>query len=95
MNIPALKDVIIEKIEKVGERTGIYVTVPRKPHPCPTCGMTTEKIHDYRMQKVKHLKWFEQLTVLFYKHCRYACDCGKRFSESTPFVDMYQRFMKE
>ncbi len=95
MNIPGLKDVIIEKIEKVGERTAIYVTLPRKPHPCPACGRTTEKIHDYRMQKVKHLKWFERLTVLFYKRRRYACDCGKRFSESTPFVDRYQRFTKE
>ncbi len=95
VNIPRLKDVIIEKIEEVGERTAIYVTLPRKPHPCPPCGRTTEKIHDYRMQKVKHLKWFERLTVLFCKRRRYACDYGKRFSESTPFVDRYQRFTKE
>ena len=87
MKIPGLKDVLIEKIEEVGESTALYVSLPRKPHPCPTCGRKTEKIHDYRMQKVKHLKWFERLTVLFYKRRRYACACGKRFSETSPFVD--------
>ncbi len=92
MNIPELKDVIIKKIEEVGERTAIYVTLPRKPHPCPTCGRTTEKIPDYRMQKVNHLKWFERLTVFFYKRLRSECDCEKR---SSSFVDKYQRVTKE
>ena len=26
---------------------------------------------------------------------RYACACGKRFSEKSPFVDKYQRYTKE
>ncbi len=77
VNIPGLKDVIIENIEEVGERTAFYVTLPRKPHPCPTCGRKAEKIHDYRMQKVKQLKWFERLTVVCYKRRRYACEYGK------------------
>ncbi len=47
------------------------------------------------MQKVKLLKRFEGLTVLFYKRCRVAGDCGKRFSEASPFCDRYQRFTKE
>ncbi|MBD8006522.1 transposase family protein [Bacillus norwichensis] len=28
------------------------------------------KIHDYRAQKIKHLKWFGRLTYLFYKKRR-------------------------
>jgi transposase len=65
MNIPGLKGVNIEKIEEVGERTALHVSLPRQPHKCPTCGAMTTKIHDYRIQKIKHLKWFERLTVLF------------------------------
>ncbi|MGE7911703.1 helix-turn-helix domain-containing protein [Lysinibacillus xylanilyticus] len=33
--------------------------------------------------------------MLFYKHRRYVCICGKRFSEKSPFVDKYQRYSKE
>ncbi|MBM7610711.1 transposase [Lysinibacillus composti] len=95
MNIPGLKDVTIHKVEEVGERIAIYVSLPKKVHQCPVCKKKTSKIHDYRIQKIKHLKWFERLTILFYKRRRYVCECGKRFSEKSPFVDKYQRFSKE
>lgn len=35
------------------------------------------------------------MTVLFYKHRRYACSCGKRFAEKASFIERYQRFIKE
>ncbi len=89
MNIPGLKDVRIEKIEEIGERIALYVSLPKRPHQCPSCGEMTSKIHDYRMQKIKHLKWFERLTILFYKRRRYTCVCGNRFSEKAPFVEKY------
>ncbi|VDG98119.1 Transposase and inactivated derivatives [Lysinibacillus sphaericus] len=95
MNIPGLKGVEVNKIEEVGDRIALYVSLPLKPHSCPTCGTLTKKIHDYRIQKIKHLKWFERLSVLFYKRRRYVCPCGKRFSEKSPFVDKYQRYSKE
>ena len=95
MNIPGLKDVIIDQIEEQKERIVLYISLPRKEHTCPACGRKTSKVHDYRMQKIKHLKWFERLTILFYKRRRYACTCGKRFSENTTFIDRYQRFSKE
>ena len=95
MNIPGLKGVQIEKIEEIGERTALHVSPPKQPHKCPGCGEITTKIHDYRIQKIKHLKWFERLTVLFYMRRRYTCACGKRFSEKSPFVDKYQRYTKE
>lgn len=95
MNIPGLKDVIIDQIEEQKERIVLYISLPRKEHTCPACGQKTSKVHDYRMQKIKHLKWFERLTILFYKRRRYACTCGKRFSENATFIDRYQRFSKE
>ncbi|WP_406564912.1 transposase family protein [Bacillus alkalisoli] len=30
-------------------------------------------MHDYRMQKIKHLKIFERHTLLFYRRRRYGC----------------------
>ncbi len=95
MNIPGLKEAIVEKTEEVDDRIALHISLPRKPHTCPKCGEKTTKVHDYRIQKIKHLKWFERLTVLFYKRRRYACTCGKRFSEVSPFVDRYQRHSKE
>lgn len=73
----------------------IHLEMPRKPYACPSCGEMTEKIHDYRLQKVKHLKWFERRTTLFYKRRRYVCACGKRFAEKATFLARYQRFSKE
>lgn len=73
----------------------MYVQLPKCTHQCPVCKKETSKIHDYRIQKINHLKWFERLTILFYKLRRYVCNCGERFSEKSPFVDKYQRYSKE
>ena len=70
MDIPGLKGVIIENCEQLQERMVLHVSMPKKEHICPACGMKTNKVHDYRMQKIKHLKWFERLTILFYKRRR-------------------------
>nr|WP_170112927.1 helix-turn-helix domain-containing protein [Kurthia sibirica] len=32
---------------------------------------------------------------MYYKHRRYVCSCGKRFSEKTSFIERDQRFSKE
>lgn len=95
MNVPGLKGVTIHKVEEKGERIALHVSLPKKAHNCPNCHQVTSKVHDYRIQKNKHLKWFEPLTILFYKRRRYSCPCGKRFSEKPPFVDRYQRFSRE
>ena len=95
MDFPGLKGVNIDKLEQIEERIVLHVSLPKQVHICPSCGSKTVKIHDYRLQKIKHLKWFERLTTLFYKRRRYVCACGKRFSEKNPFVERYQRFSKE
>ena len=91
ISFPGFKDVLVEKVEQVGEIIRIYIEMERKKHRCPNCGCKTDRIHDYRVQKVNHLKWFERKTQLFYRRRRYACACGKRFSETNPFVERYQR----
>lgn len=79
----------------MGDRIALYVQMPKCTHPCPVCKKETSKVHDNRIQKINHLKWFERLTILFYKRRRYVCHCGKRFAEKLPFVDKYQRYSKE
>lgn len=95
IKIPGLEDVWITKVEKMEDRIALHVEMAVKVHKCPSCGERTKKIHDYRIQKIKHLKWFERLTYLFYKKRRYACSCGKRFAEDNPFVHRYQRLSIE
>jgi transposase len=91
MKIPGLEEAVVTKVEETGDAIRIYVEMERKAHRCPRCNRRTSRVHDYRMQKIHHLKWFERATQLFYKRRRYVCDCGKRFSEKTRIVERYQR----
>lgn len=96
MNIPGLEDVIITKMEQVEDRVALHVELDVQAHRCPRCQEKTRRVHDYRFQKIKHLKWFERLTYLFYKKRRYVCGaCGKKFAERNSFIERYQRFSKE
>lgn len=94
-NIPGLKDVIVTKMEEVDGYLRLHVEMERKVHRCPSCNKETNKVHDYRVRKIKHLKFFERHTILFYRQRRYACECGKRFVENNSFVQRYQRLSRE
>ncbi|WP_347862328.1 ISL3 family transposase [Salimicrobium sp. PL1-032A] len=95
MIIPGFEDMEVTKTE---EREGTYylhVQMPKKSQVCPSCSDKTSRVHDYRVQKVQHLKLFERLTHVFYRKRRYACTCGKKFAEQNSLVDRYQRHSKE
>ncbi|KYD11621.1 hypothetical protein B4135_3172 [Caldibacillus debilis] len=62
--LPGLKDVKINKVETGEHSIHLYVEMPVKPHRRPRCGTEGRRIHDYRIQKIRHLKWFEPLTVI-------------------------------
>ena len=80
MIIPGLKDVIIHEIKEYVDRVAIHVSLAKKEQVYPSCGVKIIKVHDSRIQKVKHLKWFERLIIVFYKRRHYVC--GKRFSQA-------------
>ena len=65
MEIPGFKGVIVEKMEQLEERVTLHVSMPKKEHTCPDCKKKTIRVHDYRIQKIKHLKWFERLSTIF------------------------------
>lgn len=93
--LPGFEGVTVTKMEDLDGGLCIHAKMPVMPHNCPVCNTLTNKIHDYRIQKIKHLKLFERHTLIFYKRRRYACPCGKKFAEKNPFVDRYQRLSIE
>lgn len=95
MPVPGLQNVIIKKSDEVNGDFHLHVEVPKKKHRCKQCGEWTQRIHDYRTQKIQHLKIFERTTYLFYRKRRYICICGKRFFEDNHLVKRYQRHSKE
>ncbi|MFE8704244.1 ISL3 family transposase [Cytobacillus sp. FJAT-54145] len=93
--LPGFEEVIVKRAALIEDKYCFEVEMPLKEHSCSSCGSVTTKIHDYRIQKIKHLKLFERHTLIFYKRRRYACECGKRFSEENPFIERYQRLSIE
>lgn len=95
MTLPGFEEAKISKMEQVEDRMVLHVSMPLREQVCPNCQQKTTRVHDYRIQKINHLKLFERLTVIYYKRRRYRCACGKRFSEACSFVERYQRYSKE
>ena len=70
----------------------VVLSLPRKFHTCPCCNHKTDKIHDYRLQKIKHFFKTENLISIFIRKCRYVCPkCHKCFLEQIPFLGRFQR----
>ncbi len=95
MIFPGLEEVTVLKAEMNEGIYEIFIEMPRKPHTCPSCSEETMRVHDYRIQRIKHLKMAERHTVIVYRKRRYACPCGKRFYEGNPCVDHYQHHSRE
>lgn len=89
-----LQEVRIKNITENQERYEIAIEQPRKTCICPCCGAKTNRIHDYRYQRVKELSAFEKNVVLILRKRRYVCPCGKRFFEPNTFLAKYQRMTR-
>ena len=77
-----LEETIVDRVEETETEHHIYLEMCRKEHPCPQCGERTNKIHDYREQKIRDLPAFGKKTFLHLRKRRYRCpECGKRFYE--------------
>ena len=87
-----LEDIIIKKVWEDGSAHHIELELPRCKHSCPCCGAETDRIHDYRKQKIKDISAFGKDVYLYLRKRRYACDgCGKRFYEKNSFLPRYHR----
>lgn len=86
------KDVTITLVERKENFLHIHMKMHRKIHKCPRCGKDTNKIHDYRTQRIKDISSFGNFTLIHLRKRRYVCPfCNKRFYEATPFLPRYQR----
>lgn len=50
-----LEDVIVKKILHTDNSVKIHLETKPTPQTCPSCGMKTTMIHDYRYQNIKDL----------------------------------------
>lgn len=80
-----LEEAIVKKVEKCENEVYIHIELPRKPHKCPCCGETTEKIHDYRTQRVKDIP-LGRTTYLYLKSVDiFAGAVGSAFMKAIRF----------
>lgn len=87
-----LEDVIVKNIYEEGDNLHIELELTRKIHKCPCCGCETNRIHDYRHQKIKDLDCSGKRTYFHLRKRRYVClTCGKRFYETNSFLPRYHR----
>lgn len=89
-----MEDVIVKSVENNGEELHVFIELPRKTQICPCCRAETNRVHDYREQKIKDIP-FGRMTYLYLRKRRYCCGhCGKRFSEENTFVPRYYRLTR-
>ena len=73
----------------------IYIKLNRKTHKCPCCGNETDKIHDYRTQRIKDLPILGKNSIIVLRKRRYVCpNCKKKFYETIPWLGKYARMTK-
>ncbi len=59
-----LKDVSIINFSD----TSVTIQLPRNPHLYPCCHRTTNSVHDYRLQKIRHLTYCtHSFSIFIYK----------------------------
>lgn len=67
-------------IEFVNNSLIIHISKKISQHECPCCKSKTTKIHDHRLQKIKHHKINGFPTFIYLKKTRLECkNCGKSF----------------
>jgi transposase len=87
-----LDSTVIRDVEMTPDTIFLYLERERKLHYCPVCGALTDRIHDYRTQKVKDLPLHGKGVVWVYRKRRYRCECcGKRFYEENPLLPRRHR----
>ena len=90
-----VEDVIIKKVSH-GLSNTVFVMLETKPkvYICPKCSSPTSRVHDYRLQRIKHIPFGINSSILILRKRPYVCSCGKRFYENYSWLPKYQRMTK-
>ncbi len=87
-----IQGVLVKKIKESENSLEINIETKRKIQQCPSCKYLTNKVHDYRIQKIQHISIGKRLTFLNLNKRRYCCHhCGKKFYEDYSFIQRYFR----
>lgn len=87
-----INDSIIDNVSVSPDFISISLHLKRKTHSCPHCSALTDKIHDYRTQKIKDLPIQGKNVFIIYKKRRYKCPCcGKSFYENFHILPKFHR----
>lgn len=56
ISLPRFKEITMKEAVECEGNYRLFVETERKPHRCPIrgCGRMTERIYDYRVQKIQH-----------------------------------------
>ena len=91
-NLLDMEHMEMKNLEILEDRILIHVEMKRRAGTCPCCGALTDKVHDYRMQKVKDSPVQGKALIWLYRKRRYACRaCGKRFYEKNCLLPKWHR----
>lgn len=87
-----IQGVLLKSINEDQNYLEFNIETKRKMQQCPSCKYMTNKIHDYRIQKIQHISIGKKLTFLNLRKRRYCCHhCGKKFYENYSFIQKYFR----
>lgn len=87
-----IQDVLVKNIKENENYLEFNIETKRKMQQCPSCNYLTNKIHDYRIQRIQHISIGKKLTFLNLNKRRYCCHhCGKKFYENYSFLQKYFR----
>ena len=82
----------VKEIENFPDHLILHVEMKRRPALCPCCGTLTDRIHDYRVQRVMDSPVQGKTVYWQYRKRRYRCtSCGKRFYEKNWLLPKWHR----
>lgn len=87
-----IQGVELKNIKEFENYLELNIETKRKIQQCPSCKHYTNKVHDYRAQKIQHVKIGGKIIYLLLKKRRYCCHhCNKKFYEYYSFLQKYFR----
>lgn len=90
-NLLNIKGVKVKKVEYLEDSILVHIETKPSNQSCPCCKELTSKVHDYRIQRIKHFPICHRPVTLILRKRRYSCSCGKRFYEKYSFLSRYLR----
>ena len=67
-NLINIQGILVKKIDSYKNNTIISIETKAKHHICPSCLEKTNKIHDYRNQKIQHINIGDNRLIIILKN---------------------------